>query len=520
MRYAPPPRMRKLLPAERWCLALAALPVVLSLLAVPRRILAPFDLEWLEGGMVLHAERLARGEPLYLAPSVDWTPFLYPPGFPAVVAVVTRLTGADALLVGRLVSLLSTLGSAGVLAALVRRRGGGPAALWAGLAFLGTYALSGFWFDLCRVDALAHLLFVAGAALLLGGEAGPRPTAGRGLLDLVAGLLVAASLLTKQTGLAAAAALIPAIGMQARWRALLFATGLAGGTIIPVLLLQSATEGWFWTYVVTVPAAHPVPWSRAVAACGELARSLPVAAVVLALIPFVPRSLVTRILPGTSTPSGRWRINPWLLPGLATLATCVWARAHAGSYDNVFLGAHWFAILALAFLWGRCFALPLAADLARAVRTLAAAALGLQALLCLYDPRPVTPARDAAERHEALRLLLSRAPGEIFFPDRPLLAARAGTGHHAHGMALSDLRRAALAGAPAPDLEALWATRRFAAVVVRPDAITPALEEHYVAAPGLTMAVRAAPFPITGWYTTNLFGMRLRMPDDPPLRSE
>ena len=513
--------MRNLLPAERWCLALAALPVLLLAFVVPRRLPAPFDLEWLEGGMVLHAERLARGEPLYVPPSVDWTPFLYPPGFPAVVAGIAGLTGEDGLLVGRLVSLLSTLGAALVLAALVRRRGGGwPAALWGGLAFLGTYALSGFWFDLCRVDALAHLLLVAGAALLLGGDPAARLTAWRGLLDVGAGLLVAASLLTKQTGLAAAVALLPAIGGQAWRRALLFTAGLAAGTTLPVLRLRAASDGWFWTYVVTVPSAHPVPWTQAIAACGELARSLPVAAVVLALLPFVPRPLLSRLDPAGATPEARRRLDPWLWPGLATLLSCVWARAHAGSYDNVFLGAHWFAILALARLWDRCLTLPPATDTGRAARTLAAVALGLQALLCLYDPRAVMPARDAAQRHEALRLLLSRAPGEIFFPDRPLLVARAGTGHHAHGMALNDVRRAALAGAPAPDLDALWATRRFAAVIVRPDAITPALEANYVAAPGLTAAVRAAPFPLTGWYTTNLFGMRLRLPDDPPPAGE
>lgn len=497
--------MRTLLPAERWCLALAALPALLFLVVVPFRVPAPFDLEWLEGGMALHAERLARGEELYTPPSVDWTPFLYPPAYPAAVAAAGGLLGGDSLVAGRLVSLLATIGAAFVLVAAVRRRGcGWPAAVWGGLAFLGTFPLSGYWFDLCRVDPLAHLLLVGGAALLLSAGRETRLTALRAALDLAAGLLAGGSVLTKQTSLAPALALLPAVGLISGRRAILFGAGLAAGTVLPAVALNAASDGWFWTYAVAVPAAHPVPWTQAIAAAGELARSLPVAAVVLVLLPLAPR------------PVRGWLADPWLWPGLATVAAAVWARAHAGSYDNVFIGAHWFALLALARLWDRCFSLALAPSVARAVRTLAAAALGLQSLLCVFDPRAAIPARDAAERTEALRVFLSHAPGEIFFPDRPLLAARAGTGHHAHGMALSDVRRAALSEAPAVDFDALWASRRFAAVIVRPDAITPALERHYVPAPALTAAVRAAPFPITGWYTTNLFGMRLRPEDDAP----
>ena len=48
------------------------------------RLSYPLDLEWMEGGVLTHALRLSRGQPLYAEPSVDFVSFLYTPLYPAV----------------------------------------------------------------------------------------------------------------------------------------------------------------------------------------------------------------------------------------------------------------------------------------------------------------------------------------------------------------------------------------------------------------------------------------------------
>ena len=63
---------RWLLPAQRALLAIAALPVVLFLIAAIGRLRYPFPLEELEAPMLLAAERISHGLPLYVAPNFQF----------------------------------------------------------------------------------------------------------------------------------------------------------------------------------------------------------------------------------------------------------------------------------------------------------------------------------------------------------------------------------------------------------------------------------------------------------------
>ena len=49
---------------------------------VSGRLDYPYDLEWMEGGMLAHGARAAAGEPLYVLPTADFIPFIYPPLYP------------------------------------------------------------------------------------------------------------------------------------------------------------------------------------------------------------------------------------------------------------------------------------------------------------------------------------------------------------------------------------------------------------------------------------------------------
>ena len=116
-------------------IGLAALAIGALLYVLGRRLAYPYDLEWMEGGMLCHALRLLEGKPIYGPPSVDFVPFLYTPLYPVVVAGLAKLFGLSYAL-GRLVSL------AGFFAAMVlgyvfaRREGGSRAAALAAMAIV------------------------------------------------------------------------------------------------------------------------------------------------------------------------------------------------------------------------------------------------------------------------------------------------------------------------------------------------------------------------------------------------
>jgi hypothetical protein len=58
----------------------------------------PLDLEWMEGGVLTHALRLERGQPLYAQPSVDFVSFLCTAPYAAVLSVLSRIFGLSCVL--------------------------------------------------------------------------------------------------------------------------------------------------------------------------------------------------------------------------------------------------------------------------------------------------------------------------------------------------------------------------------------------------------------------------------------
>ena len=47
----------------------------------------PYDLEWMEGGMLHHAQRIHGGLGIYVAPSIEFIPYLYTPLYPSLLAL-------------------------------------------------------------------------------------------------------------------------------------------------------------------------------------------------------------------------------------------------------------------------------------------------------------------------------------------------------------------------------------------------------------------------------------------------
>lgn len=127
----------------------------------------PYELEWQEGGVLAHVERLARGAPLYAAPSLDYIAFPYPPLYYAFAAGARAVLGPG-FLAPRVVSIAASLVAFFLLHRIVARRTGSAfAGLCAAGLFAACYRFAGAWLDVARVDALSIALTLAGVEIVL-----------------------------------------------------------------------------------------------------------------------------------------------------------------------------------------------------------------------------------------------------------------------------------------------------------------------------------------------------------------
>jgi hypothetical protein len=133
---------------------------------VTARIHYPYELEWMEGGMLHQVLRVLQGEPLYGQPSLDFVPALYMPLYYYISALSALIFGEN-LFALRVVSVVASVATHALVFLIARRVTG--SLLTAVLAVL-FYALmfrhTGFWFDIARVDSLWTLL-LAGALYCL-----------------------------------------------------------------------------------------------------------------------------------------------------------------------------------------------------------------------------------------------------------------------------------------------------------------------------------------------------------------
>jgi len=414
---------------------LAAGFILLFLGTALARVSYPYELEWMEGAMVQGVLRLLNGSPLYVQPSIDYIPFIYPPLYFYVSAAVSLLTGPGFLPL-RLVSLFSMLGSLVLLYCFTRRATG--SGCWgvvsAGLFAAGYAAVDG-WYDISRVDPLAVFLLLSAVYVIRFHRS---RAAGVG-----AGLLLSLAFFTKQASLLAALPLLLywlLFRRQARWSLpLAFILLSAGG----VLLLNALSGGWYFYSVFALPGQHPILAEMLYRFWFDLLRPLAVACM-LALLLLL----------------GQWEkrqveeaaFSLALLAGF--LGAAYLGRLHPNAHVNVLITA--FAGLALTAPRGYL-ALAAAArsKQAGAARQpsdkskgkpggasgeiLFSVVLLLQFLLLAYNPLRFVP--DAADRAAGDALLAETRllPGEVYLPYHGWLAELAGKHSYAHAMAVSDV---------------------------------------------------------------------------------
>ncbi|MBL4633559.1 MAG: hypothetical protein JKY56_06795, partial [Kofleriaceae bacterium] len=266
----------KLVSRVLWAIFLIPGLMQLALLcsAMFRRWGFSYDLEWMEGGLLTHAQRIADGAGIYGEPSMDFIPYLYTPLYPGVLALFEPVFGIG-YGVGRAISIITTLALCALLVVIVRREGRdafpGKSPISAGkLAWIGGFCSIGFfsatypwvegWYDLVRADSMFMLMVVFG---LFGVRIWARASDRAGQQKLAFSIaLLAFSFFAKQTGI-----LFVATGgfmiLALNWRRVPLYVGVAGGIGLGgTWILNHATNGWFWVYIYKTHQHHDFNMDR------------------------------------------------------------------------------------------------------------------------------------------------------------------------------------------------------------------------------------------------------------------
>ncbi len=455
----------------------------LLLATVARRLAYPYDLEWMEGGMLVHAWRLMHGQTIYPAPSVDFIPYLYTPGYPALLGALGKVFGLGYAL-GRAVSAVSLVAVLALAAWAVLRgdddRGPGIAGAAVACGIIAaTYPWVEGWYDLVRGDTLFLAVALAGLVVLQRGARRP------GLVALAAALL-GASFFLKQTGVLLVAAGGAAL-LVLNWRAVPLYVGVAGaigggGT----LLLNNLTDGWFWVYIYQVHQQHDTNVDRFWRSYGNIFGKFPVLTAVLAatLVAVAAAAIARRRLPAGAGAFLYWL---WIVACGTVMGALGWATQWA--HFNAYIPAMTFAGIAggaaIPALAG-C----VAGRLRLALPAVAAAALAAQLALAWWSPRSLLPAPEDRAAGDRLIARVAAMPGDVFIPSHPFYAVLAGKPPHTHRMGILDVTTVSPTKKPLPPrarevagLEDALRSGRFAAVILDDKS---AATEY----PGLTDAYR------------------------------
>lgn len=452
----------------------------------------PLELEWMEGGMLHQAHRIAHGQSPYPAPGPEFVPFLYTPLYSVLLAVLGFVFPLGYTL-GRTVSILAW---AATLAAVWRAVRGedkprAHAALAVGLCCAG-YVFTFRWLDVARPDTL-FIALVMWAQVLL------RQSPDSWKRAVWAGVLMALAFWTKQT----AASFVIASGLGVlfiEWRRLPIYAGVialidGGG----VLLGNALTDGQLWVYIYELHQTHAFNEERfTTKTWGMFVHAWPLVAV--ALLGVLSRGLgrmparIRRFRakePGLGPLGG---VAYWTLMAGAGLLVSALGYSTQWAEPNAFIPGVVLGAVALTV------ALPVGG-----IKELAAlVALGLQLVLCLVaeplyqpvqthgmkglgksyawqDPWRTLPRSDAWDRAAELREQLENTEGEVFALHRPWWSVLAGGSGHVGSMGVTDVLpedRKAIEGA----IREAVLQQRYAKIFIEgepPRWLAHALRRHY-----------------------------------------
>lgn len=386
-------------------IALALASVMATIVVACLRITYPFELEWLEGGLLDHVIWIRNGNSLYCPPTFDHIPYLYNPLFFYLTAGVMEFTGEGFFAV-RLVPLVSTCVSYMLIFVIVRRH---TSSAGLGMIATGLYAASYGWcgslFDIGRIDPLVTVC-------LLGAVYCATRTP-RLRWFVVSSVLMFLALYTKQSALATIVGILVGMIFVDRRAGIIASMVFGLLTGIAVGIESFASDGWYLFYVYDIPKSAGIRDN----VFGYF--------VMYEFWIVAPMALLLVAALGSSLKQRTGRDIPIYSAVFTTLIGCIASSAHpAASMNTWVLGAAFLAVVT-------CLHRP---GIVRYVLILTQ--FGLFATLHPFAFLPTQQDLDAGrrvlERIEAIE-------GPVFIPFHGGLGAMAGKRRWAHLQALIDI---------------------------------------------------------------------------------
>jgi len=439
--------------ALRWAVAGAAILFIgVYLFVAYRRMVYPFDLERLEGSAVGQVDRVLHGQPLFMAPSLNYVPMVYTPVYFYVSALAAKLMGLGFAPL-RLVSILSSLGCFALLYRFVHKE---TSSHYCSLVSVGLFAATfretGDWLELARTDSLYLFLLVLGAYLL-------RWKRHAGWLA-IAGGCTALAFLTKQTALIVILPMVIYAGsLGFRFFAAFAGTaGLLGAGGSALLHLRSG--GWSTFYLFSLTSSFLTMKGHIILFwINDIFRVLPIA-VAFCVFFFLDAA------------HGKDCRGVWFYFcfGAGMLAASWLYSLNWGAYLNGRLPVYLFLCLATGLAAHRLLELlaAQAGDRARLGQSVLFTALLIQSCALVYDPRLVTPGRRDIELGREVLAKIAQFPGPVYVPNHNYLAAMAGKQGFADILNLCTLLVSGDPRTVAPlrdELREAFRQKRFSAVV-------------------------------------------------------
>ncbi len=458
--------------------------ILLFLFVALSRISYPYEIEWMEGGLLTHAARLLEGLPIYAKPSADFVPYFYTPGYPMLIALLAKLTGGLSFTLARLISLFSTFVSMWILFQICVRevKKNHDHAFWYGLIGVGLYAAlfrtNGAFYDLARPDSLI-LMLIASAVYI----AYYHPTYVGAALS---GVILAVGFWTKQT----TSVFGPAIAIYLfvrNWRhAIVFCVSCFVPAALAVYFYNKTTDGWFWTFIFSGHQGHLFYWKNIlmeywrdvlflapILLCVPLLWfrykvNIPILSLLLAvwwLYAFCFRAATLNYVPHMYYRE-LWYENPRFLilipPALCALACFAYRVQHKAKTFTVAGHGYWLWMFVAAagasglnhstqWAYSNCFmqltycaSALIAIGLADLIeqqrgRWLMYAVVAIQFIALVYRPLVQMPRSEDFDALAGLENKLADIKGKVFFPAHPFYSYERDHEIHIHQMGIQDV---------------------------------------------------------------------------------
>ncbi|MEN6624957.1 MAG: glycosyltransferase family 39 protein [Candidatus Sumerlaeia bacterium] len=386
------------------------------------RVGYPYQLEWIEGMVLIQVQRVLNGEPMFVEPSIRYIPCLYTPLYFYVSAAAAWVMGLGFLPL-RLVSFISTLVTFAIIFDFVRRETGRA---WPGLIAAGLLAAAfdktGLWMDIARVDSLFLCLTFAFVYVLHFYGARHWGWA------VAAGVLGGMAFLTKQTA-APILALMTVYELAFRPRRIWPAPAVAAIVVAAALgWFQWRSGGWFGYYAFEMMSGHGILREYLVAFWTVDLKSL----------------FPIGLLIAAGAPPLLWLQRGWksalfhALLAVSLIITAWTSRMHIGGWTNVLIPA----VAALSILTG--IAAGLAATqprLNRKIAWLLCLAIGFQFWALHMPEADAVPTAEDRKAGEKFEKLMAELPGDVFAPGQGYIAARVGKTPFVHTATSIDVLR-------------------------------------------------------------------------------